>query len=235
MGMGMHHRFMPMPMRMRFARRIAGPVLMLMMFVVHVLMFMFHRFVRVFVFVPLSEVKPHTNTHKQGTGDETARHRLVKRDDRKQGADERRGREIRACASRSKVSQRDNEQHETDAIAHKAKQQRFRDRYNAGPRRALRESQQNVHGTRDNPFEHRDLNRIAAGNFLREVVVDRPTRACRRDSERANEATPCESTLPRDHGAAGDDRQHPKHNSPVDILAKYDPSDRRCEYAFKIE
>jgi len=68
-------------MRMRFARRIAGPVLMLMMFVVHVLMFMFHRFVRVFVFVSLSEVEPHTNAHEKRADRETARHRLVKRDD----------------------------------------------------------------------------------------------------------------------------------------------------------
>jgi len=77
----MHHRFVPMPMRVWFAGRIVGPVLVLMMFVVHVLVFMLHRFVRVFVFVSLSEVEPHTNAHEKRADRETARHRLVKRDD----------------------------------------------------------------------------------------------------------------------------------------------------------
>jgi len=235
MRMGMHHRFVPMPMRMWFAGRIVGPVLVLMMFVVHVLVFMLHRFVRVFVFVSLSEVEPHTNAHEERADRETARYRLVKRDHRKQSANERRGREIRACARRSKVSQCNHEQGKADAIAHKAKQKRFRDGYSAGPRRTLRESQQNVRGTSDRSLEHRDLDRIAAGHFLREVVVDRPTRTCGRNCERASKATPCESTLPRDERAAGNDRQHSKRDSPVDVLAKYDPGDRRREHAFEIE
>ena len=77
----MHHRFVPMPMCVWFTGGIIGPVLVLMMFVVHVLVFMLHRFVRVFVFVSLSEVEPHTNAHEKRADRETARHRLVKRDD----------------------------------------------------------------------------------------------------------------------------------------------------------
>ena len=53
MRMGMPERLVPVPVRMWFAGRITGPVLMPVMLIMHVSMLMFHRLVRVFVFVPL--------------------------------------------------------------------------------------------------------------------------------------------------------------------------------------
>ncbi len=55
---------MPVPMRVRFARRIFRCVDMLMMFIMSVRMRMIHWLMNVTVMVALREVKPHPEPHQ---------------------------------------------------------------------------------------------------------------------------------------------------------------------------
>ena len=48
----------PMPMNVRLAWRVAGAVRVLMMLVVPMPVFMFHRLVKVLVLVPLGQMQP---------------------------------------------------------------------------------------------------------------------------------------------------------------------------------
>ena len=208
---------------------------MLMVLVVHVQMFVFHRFVRVLMFVALGDVKPNANAHEGRRGDQPASQRLTEGDDGKHGPDERCRREIGASARRTELSQRAHEQGEAHTVAQKAEQDCLGGLRPFGPRCAKRDGQEDVHGTGHEPLEHRNLNRVASGHLLREVVVDRPTRAGGRDREGAKKTAPREATLPREQRAAADDRRHSKRDPSIDVLPEHDPRDRRREDAFEIE
>ena len=62
--------FVPVPVRVRFARRIIRAVDVLLMLVVCVQVLMLHRLVPVFVSVKFSEMKPDAERHEHGGGDE---------------------------------------------------------------------------------------------------------------------------------------------------------------------
>ena len=61
MRVGMSYPRVSMPMSVRFARRIAGRVLVLVVLVVVVEVFVFHRLMNMLMFVSLGDVQPDTN------------------------------------------------------------------------------------------------------------------------------------------------------------------------------
>ena len=63
-GMRMDQFLVSMPVRVRLAGRIVRRVCVLVMLVVVVKVFVFHRFVPVQVFVPLGQVQPNTDRHE---------------------------------------------------------------------------------------------------------------------------------------------------------------------------
>jgi hypothetical protein len=68
--MPMHHRRMPMPVRVRFAGRITRAMRMLVMLVMHVAMLMLNRFVSMLMVVPFGEVKIEPDRHQHGSTEE---------------------------------------------------------------------------------------------------------------------------------------------------------------------
>ncbi len=96
MLMPVHHRRMAMPMRVRFARRVAGPMCMLMVLVVHMTMLMFYRLMGVFVDVPFGEMKVNPNRHEHAGAEELDGHGLIEQRNGDDCSEERRRREIGA-------------------------------------------------------------------------------------------------------------------------------------------
>jgi hypothetical protein len=58
-----YERGVPVPVRVRLAGRIGDSVLVLVMFVVTMPVLVLHRFVDVFMHVPLGQMQPQTEAH----------------------------------------------------------------------------------------------------------------------------------------------------------------------------
>ena len=103
------------------------------------------------------------------------------------------------------------------------------------PPRAEPECDNGVCRARHEALEHRDLDRIAGGDLLREVVVHRPGEASRGNRERAHEPAPREAAFPGKEDAPGNDRGHAKRDAPVHVLPKHEPRQRGGEHAFQVQ
>ena len=68
---------MRVEMGVRFARRVFGPMGVLMMLVVNVSMRMCHRFMPMLMFVMFGQVQPHAERHEQAGRDELEGHGLA--------------------------------------------------------------------------------------------------------------------------------------------------------------
>ena len=68
--MPVHQAHVPMAMSVRFARRVAGAMRVLMMLVVTMPVFMLHRFVNVLVLVPLGQMQPEAETHQSASNEQ---------------------------------------------------------------------------------------------------------------------------------------------------------------------
>lgn len=98
MRMAMPHHTVNMHMAMRLRRVPLKPVLMLMMFIMHVPMPMFRRFVQMLMGMPLRQVQPHAHGHQRGCNPERHRYRFPKHQQGNSRAEERRRREVSAGA-----------------------------------------------------------------------------------------------------------------------------------------
>ena len=100
MSVGMSQFRVAVGMTVRFSGRVRRSVLVLVMFVVDVAVFVLHRLVLVFVFVPLREVQPDADAHQRGRHSEENGESVLKNDEGKCGPDEGGEREIGARPSR---------------------------------------------------------------------------------------------------------------------------------------
>ena len=64
MGMLVHEPLVAMPMRMRFAGRVIGPMSVLVVRIVHMRMAVLHRLMNVFMIMNLRQVQPHAGSHR---------------------------------------------------------------------------------------------------------------------------------------------------------------------------
>ena len=76
MWMRMNQRLVPMPMAVWFARRVRRAVGVLMMLVVIMEVFVFHRVVPMHVFMTFSQMQPNTDRH-QCSGDPQCGSQLI--------------------------------------------------------------------------------------------------------------------------------------------------------------
>ena len=65
MRVPMRERFMAMPMRVRFSRRRAGRMRVLMMLIMHMPVFVLHGLVRMVMVMTLGEVQPQPGRHQR--------------------------------------------------------------------------------------------------------------------------------------------------------------------------
>ena len=114
------HRAVLVEMSVRFARWIEGAMRVTMVFIMDMWMRMRHRRVNVFVLVMLGEVQPDAQRHETARRQELNRDGLRQHHDRRYRPHEWRRAEIgrRACAA--EMTQRQNEQHNAQAIANKS-------------------------------------------------------------------------------------------------------------------
>ena len=113
-------RRMMMMVRVRFRVRhwrIVWPMHVLVVFVMNMWMGVIHRLVCVLMFVSLGQVQPHACRHQSRRSEKATGDRFAEHHNRDRGADERRGREVGAGACGANVAQRQDEQHETDAVS----------------------------------------------------------------------------------------------------------------------
>ena len=104
-----HERHMPVAMRVRLARRIAGHVRMPVMFVMRVAMLVLERLVPMLVLMRLGEMQRDADRHQSARDDELSCQRLAEQGDRDQRADKRRRGEIGAGARRAEMAETEHE------------------------------------------------------------------------------------------------------------------------------
>ena len=79
--MAMSQWLVPMPMAMRFAVRLARPVVVLVMRVMDVTVFMFERFMAMVMLMALTEVQPDADSHQRGGNQQRYRNLLAEQSD----------------------------------------------------------------------------------------------------------------------------------------------------------
>jgi hypothetical protein len=105
-----------------------------MVHVVFVLVLMLRRFMTMGVCVLLAQVQPYPDRHQRTGEQKSRRYGFAEQDDRQQGAEERRHREVRAGARSAQMAQCHDKQHQADAIGEEA--QHGRPGQHAGRRQA---------------------------------------------------------------------------------------------------
>ena len=182
---GMRQPRVLMAVGVRFAWRIAGRVFVLVVLVVIVKVLVLHRLVNVPMFVAFGNVQPDAYEHENSRNAECPIEPTLPEGEGERSARERRSGKIGPCSRCAEMTERLHEKNETDAIAEETDDRYAEGDVNGGKFRADGESQSGVDDTCGETFPHRDLRRIAAGNFAREVVVNSPTEAGCGDKERA--------------------------------------------------
>lgn len=107
--MGVDHRRVNVPMRMRLTPIPREIVRMPVMLVVHVGMRVLLPLVGMRVLVPLRDMQPHAGRHQGACGDELPVERIALHRDGDHRAEEWRDREIRRRARRPEIAQRQHE------------------------------------------------------------------------------------------------------------------------------
>ena len=123
MGMGMGQRRMFVPVRVRLGPLVAA-VRVLVVLVVDVTMIVSHIFVLVLVGMLLGQYEPRRSDHQCKRDAERNGEGFPKRENRNRGADEGRGAEMRSGARGSEMPQREDEQHEADAVTQESDYER---------------------------------------------------------------------------------------------------------------
>ncbi|ESQ87908.1 hypothetical protein ABAC460_17100 [Asticcacaulis sp. AC460] len=109
-----------MAVGMGFAFRITGPVGVLMVFVMHVAMFMLHRFVSVKMFMSLSQVQPKAKRHESAGGNQLKGNMVFQQHNSQNCADEGRQREIGSGSGCAQMTQAQHEQDKAHPVAQKS-------------------------------------------------------------------------------------------------------------------
>lgn len=97
--------------------------------------------------------------------------------------------------------------------------------------RTKRQGERQIDRACREPLQHRDLDRVGAGELSSEIVVDAPRETGARDGDRAD-AQAFGRPSPGEHHGTGDDRQRPQEDPPVEVLRKDRPGDDDRRHAF---
>jgi uncharacterized membrane protein len=100
MGMGLGQCLVLVRMAVRLSWRVVGGMFVLMVFIMDVAVFMLHRLVFVFMFVPLRQVQPDANAHERRRHGEENGESFLKDRQGKCGPNEGGEREVSASPSR---------------------------------------------------------------------------------------------------------------------------------------
>src|SRR5581483_6201311 len=227
MGMLVHEPFMAMPVGVRLTRWIAGPMVMLMMRIVHMRVTVLQRIMDVFVLMLLRQVQPHPEAYEQARDHELEGDGFAQKKDGRDGADEGRRRKIRARARRPEMAQRRDEKSKADAVTEETHDPRQRYRNEARKTAADKEAKGQTDGTGNEALQLDDLKWIGQRHLAREIVVQPPCSARAGDGEGAEQAGHRRFARPCEYGSARDQTRHADRDAPVEILMKDEPRHQR--------
>ena len=103
-------RRVPMPMGMRFARRVAGRVIVPVVLIMRMSMLVLHGRVGVLVLMSLGQMQNESCRHERRREPKLHGHGFAEGDQSQRRADERRRREVGARPRRAEMTQRQHEQ-----------------------------------------------------------------------------------------------------------------------------
>ena len=127
--------------------------------------------------VAFGNVQPDAYEYENARNAERQSSRPCPRAKARAAARERRSGKIGPCSRCAEMTERLHEKNETDAIAKETNDRHTESDVNGWEFRANGESQSGVDDACGETFPHRDLRRIAVGNFAGEVVVNSSTEA----------------------------------------------------------
>jgi len=231
----MHQPGVNVYMSVRFPRRIARTVGMLVMSIVGVTVAVGERLMNVLVSVPFGQVKPDAECHETPGRNEARCNRLSPDEQGQHCTNEWSGRKICAGAGRTETSESNHEEHKADTVADEPERECSRHLEFFGQRARQQKADCQVYASGHTTLQCRDLDWIAAGDLLGEVVIYRPAEARPGDGQSAGQTTPFELPLVAQQCTAGDDYHHSQSDSLADILSKDNPGEQGGEYAFQIE
>ena len=113
----MRQPYVPMPMAMRFASRIARRVSVPVMLVVIVKMFVLLRFMNMLMLVPFADVQPDADEHENACSAEGPIQPTLSEGKGERSTRERRGGEIGSRSCCTEITERSDKKDEANAIA----------------------------------------------------------------------------------------------------------------------
>lgn len=235
MGVAMTQRGVHVPVRMRLPWRLATIMAVLVVLIMHMSMLVGHFFVAMFVFVALRQMKPDSNRHEQSGDSELDRHRFPQNEHGDQPAEERSQREVRPGPGRSNVPKGNNEEHQADTVTGKSDNHRGTQRAEWWQARTKPEGDANVYHSRHTSLQERYLDWVCLRDLARQIVIDGPGKTGAGNHQGAKNCTEDEASTPSQHESPDDDRRHSERDASVKVLSKYEPREKRSQYAFQVQ
>ena len=145
---------------------------MLVVLVMVVEMFVFQRLMNVLVFVSLGDVQPDADEHENARSTERPIETALSDCEGERGARKGGGGEIGSCTSRAKMTEHTNIKNEVCPVAEKTDSCHGEGSTHGREFRASGESEAGIYGASNETLPHGDLQRITAGDFASEVIIN---------------------------------------------------------------
>ncbi len=199
---------------------------------------MVHRLVVVRMRMAFADVQPDAQRHQPTRQHQSRREGFAEQEHGQRGAEKRRHGEIRACARRTQMPQRQHEQHQADAVAGKAERACRQHDRPSRPLRPDQHRQKQVDRPGDEPLAHGDKTGIGQGDFAREVVVERPAQAGADHRQPRPQTAPVQPhplAGPVQHHTTQNNGPHAQGDAAIEVFAEHKPGQQGRQHALQIE
>lgn len=234
--MVVHQRHVSMTMTVGFTPRILGPVFMSVVVIVHVEVLVVERFVRVGMAVSLAQQKRDAEPHSEHRDHIDPAQCLTEQSERRESAHERSRGEERCLARRPDEPQRVRIEQDAEPVAQATDHECRRDSSTCRQSAASDpEADCRVRESCYERFHADDRKRIAQRQPLREVVVDRPASACRREQQDACTVRAESARLQLEYERAGENQRCRERAVATEVLAEREECEQHREWSLEIQ
>ncbi len=133
------------------------------------------------------------------------------------------------------MAKRSHEQHQTHAVCEEAEPHRQCHCGHGRPRGMQPRGERQIRSACDESFHGSEPRGVEQCDFSRHVVVDCPGEARPQNEQPRDEARSDGARLPRQDHGSGNDSRHTERDTPIHVLAKDNPREKRREDALGIE
>ena len=230
-----HGFFVSVLMRVLPLLQTLRTVHVLMVLIVNMGVLMFKRSMPVGVFVALSQMQYHANTHEYGRNQKRNRQVFIEKYVRNRYTGKWSHGEVRARSCRAKVSQGKHEQSQTYAVTEATHYRGARNRVGLRRGCANQPSDCYVDGSCHQALQGCNLHGIAPGDLAGKVIVSGPCQAGTCDGYRPPWRAAFWPSSPAQQRATSNNGSHPGQNACVEVLFEHEPRQQRCKDPFKIQ